>query len=466
MEEKVREAIRELFENAPESQEVRELQEEMISNAEEKYQDLIQRGFTEEQAYTMVQASIGDVQELLEVLGAQAQQGEEGAETKKSEYWEKQYEYWRWQSEYWEKQARNLGDQAKTQARNLGHQAKSALNTVLESGIAEEIANSVKQIIGSVGINLQADNGEYTDMKLWGERKFSTDGIASLIVELQSSPVDLDVQLTTDSEILVQEYYNKEPQKGQTLEFTLSGNQLKFHYGMNVIGIPRRGIVRIFLPEKFAGEFAELCILTASGDVTLEDIGAVTQVIRTASGDVKGKGVIGKLTVQTTSGNVEFDRIDGASHAIKTVSGDVRVKEMVGDLTVQTASGDIFIGKMQGKVIQNSASGDVEIKELEGDGTFHTASGDIELNVIKAGEKLEFGTGSGDVKATLPAQTGVQMTLNTGSGDINTFCDGMPQDQEHADYVKHGKHVVGRIGEEPFLQLLVNTGSGDIDIRR
>lgn len=465
MEEKVREAIRELFENAPESQEVRELQEEMISNAEEKYQDLIQRGFTDVQAYTMVQASIGDVQELLEVLGAQAQQEEGEAEAKKSEYWEKQYEYWRWQSEYWEKQARNLGHQAKNQARNLGHQAKNALNTILESGIAEEIVSSVKQVIGNAGINMQADNGEYTDMALRGERRFAADGISSMIVELQSSPVDLDVQLTTDPEILIQEYYNKEPQKGQTLEYMLSGNQLKLHYGMNVIGIPRRGIVRIFFPEKFASELEELCIMTASGDVTMEDMGAANQVIRTMSGDIKGRGVTGKLTAQTSSGNVEFDRIDGASHVIKTASGDIRVKEMIGDLTVQTASGDISVGKIRGKVVQNSASGDVEIGELEGDGNFQTASGDIEMSV-GAAEKLEFGTASGDVKVTLPAEKSVQMTLNTCSGDIRTFCDGMSDTEEHVDYVKHGKHTVGMVGEEPFLQLLVNTGSGDIDIRR
>lgn len=433
MEEMIKEAIRDLFEKAPESQEATELQEEMISNAEEKYQDLIQRGFTEEQAYTMVMASIGDVQELLADLGAQSEQVDDG--TEKSEYWEKQSEYWKWQGEYWEKQAKSLGQQA-----------KGALTSLMESGIWESITSSVKQIIGDVGVNMQADTGEYTDMAVYNERRFAADGIAEMVFELQSSPVDLDVQLTTDNEILVQELYNKEPQKGQTLEFTLNGSQLKIQYGTNVIGIPRRGIIRVFLPETFAGNLEEFRVVTASGDVTMEDLGAAKQIIKTMSGDIKGKCAVGDVTLSTASGNVDYEMIDGVCQ-------------------VKTASGDISIGKVIGKITQNSASGDVQVKALEGDGSFHTASGDIEVTVTKAGENLDFGSASGDVEVVIPADTSVQMTLNTASGDINTFCDCIST-EEHVDYVKHGKHAVGTVGVEPFLQLKVNTASGDIDVRR
>lgn len=439
MNEKIKEAITDLFEKAPESQEVLELQEEMISNAEEKYNDLIQRGFTEEQAYTMVMASIGDVEELLADLGGQdAQDGEEAAdqEGKQSEYWEKQGEYWRWQGEYWEKQARNFGQQA-----------KDAFNTIVESNIWESIASSVKQIIGDVGSSMQTESGEYTDMALYNERRFAADGVKSLVAEIQSSPVDLDVQLTTDSEVLVQEFYNKEPQESQMLEYTVCGSQLKLQYAAGTLGLSRKGIVRIFLPEDFAGSLEEFRAVTVSGDITMEDIGAAKQNIRTMSGDIKGKAAIGDVNVSTVSGNISFDLVDG-------------------NCQIKTASGDIQIGKMAGKICQNSASGDVAIGALEGEGAFHTASGDIAVNVTVAGEKLDFGTASGDVEVTLPADTSVQMTLNTASGDIDTFCDKIGSTEEHVDYVKHGRHAVGTVGEEPFLQLKVNTASGDITVRR
>ena len=422
----------------------------MISNAEEKYEDLIQRGFTEEQSYTMVMGSIGDIEELLAELGAQT---EEGKNKTKSEYWEKQCEYWKWQGEYFEKQARNLGQQAKNfgqqmeqQAGDFGQQAKEALNTFLTSGVIDNISSSIKQIISDVGINLQSDDGKYKDMEICNERKFATDGIASIVMEVESSPIDVDVQLTTDPEIFIQELYNKDPKEDQLLQYTVSKKQLKIHYGSNMIGFPRRGIVRVFIPESLAGSLDEIKILTASGDIKLEDIGAAKQVYKTMSGDVCGACSIGDVSIGTLSGDVAFESIEGEVQ-VKTVSGDVKVQKTVGKTNVSTASGD------------------VKIKECQGDAFFRTASGDVECNLTQAGEKLEVSTASGDVELAIPEGIGVQMTLNTASGDIDTFCDCISTD-ENVKYVKTGKRAVGTIGEEPYLKIKVNTASGDIEINR
>ncbi|MBQ1850190.1 MAG: hypothetical protein II139_07460, partial [Lachnospiraceae bacterium] len=189
MKDMIKSAITELFENVPETQETMELQEEMISNAEEKYEDLIQRGFTEEQSYTMVMGSIGDIQELLAEIGAQTEDAQNGKA--KSEYWEKQCEYWKWQTEYFEKQAKNLGQnfgqtaknigqKVEQQADDLGRQAKDALGALMATGIFENISNSIKQILSDVGTNLQTDDGNYKDMQVCNERKFATDGITSI----------------------------------------------------------------------------------------------------------------------------------------------------------------------------------------------------------------------------------------------------------------------------------------------
>ena len=443
MEDKIKEVIRELFENAPDSVEIKELQEEMISNALEKYEDLIQRGFTEEQAYTMVMASIGDVNELLAALGA-IDDGEEGdAEEKKSEYWEKQSEYWKWQGEYWEKQARNLGQHAK----KIEQQAKNVFDSVIGSDFIENISSCIKQIIGDVGNNFTYEKGEYTDTAVYNERKFSVNGIESIQMELQSSSVDLDVQVTNDSEILVQELYNKAPEKNQLLEYTLAGSQLKIQYPINVIGLARKGIVRIFLPEDFACKLNEFKAYTASGDITVEKIGAAKLVLKTMSGDIVGKSVSGNVSLNTMSGNIQLE-------------------EATSDVTVKTASGDIKIDKMSGKMNVGSASGDITIQDLDGNGNFRTASGDVELHVTKVGEKLEVNTASGDVAIDLPKDSSVQVTLNSASGDINTFFENLAKTEEHMEYVRNGKHAVGNIGAEPFLQLKVNTASGDINVNR
>ena len=462
MKDMIKSEITNLFENVPETQEVKELQEEMISNAEERYEDLIQRGFTEEQAYTMVMGSIGDIEELLADLGAQTEDAKDGKAKseyweKQNEYWEKQCEYWKWQGEYFGKyakdfakdfseQAKGFGQQMEKQAEDLGQQAKEALNAFASSSVFENISNSIKQIISDVGINFQSDDGNYKDMQICNERKFAADGITEIVMELQSSPVDVDIQLTTDPEIFVQELYNKDPKEDQLLQYVVSGKQLKIQFGPNLIGFPRRGIVRVFLPESLAGTLEELKVLTASGDVSLEDVGAAKQVIKTVSGDISGACAIGEVSLGTVSGDIAFESVEGEVQ-IRTVSGDVKVSKIVGKASV------------------NSASGDVKVGELQGDASFRSASGDVECNLTKAGEKLEVSTASGDVTLALPEEVGVQMTLNTASGDIKTFLDCIATD-EAVNYVKNGKRAVGTIGQEPFLKVKVSTASGDIEINR
>ena len=68
MEEKIRQHIKELFAKAPRTRKAMELKEEMAQNTIEKYQDLIAEGYSQEDAWQMVIASIGDVTELFHEL--------------------------------------------------------------------------------------------------------------------------------------------------------------------------------------------------------------------------------------------------------------------------------------------------------------------------------------------------------------------------------------------------------------
>lgn len=57
-----------LFESAPRTRKTLELKQEMTQNANDKYQDLIAEGYSDEDAYQNVIGSIGDVSELFEDL--------------------------------------------------------------------------------------------------------------------------------------------------------------------------------------------------------------------------------------------------------------------------------------------------------------------------------------------------------------------------------------------------------------
>lgn len=68
MSERIVRHMDELFESAPHTRKAMELKEEMTQNANEKYQDLLEEGYSEEDAYQNVISSIGDVSELFEEL--------------------------------------------------------------------------------------------------------------------------------------------------------------------------------------------------------------------------------------------------------------------------------------------------------------------------------------------------------------------------------------------------------------
>lgn len=71
MEAKIRAYVESLFRTAPPSQQSVELQEELIQNLNEKYNDLLAGGKSQEAAYNIAIASIGDISSLLADLGGQ-----------------------------------------------------------------------------------------------------------------------------------------------------------------------------------------------------------------------------------------------------------------------------------------------------------------------------------------------------------------------------------------------------------
>lgn len=68
MNQKIREHMNGLFQEAPKTKKALELKEEMIANAEEKFSDLLAEGYQEEDAFAVVANSIGNVEELFREL--------------------------------------------------------------------------------------------------------------------------------------------------------------------------------------------------------------------------------------------------------------------------------------------------------------------------------------------------------------------------------------------------------------
>ena len=68
MERKLREYMDRLFSQAKPTRSTVELKEEMLQNLIEKYHDLLAEGKSEEAAYNIAIASVGDISELLKQI--------------------------------------------------------------------------------------------------------------------------------------------------------------------------------------------------------------------------------------------------------------------------------------------------------------------------------------------------------------------------------------------------------------
>lgn len=73
MNERIRTHIEELFENAPNIKKITELKEELLSNSNSKYDDLLAGGASPDDAYKTVISGIGDVTGLIEQLKSERQ---------------------------------------------------------------------------------------------------------------------------------------------------------------------------------------------------------------------------------------------------------------------------------------------------------------------------------------------------------------------------------------------------------
>ncbi|WRS28759.1 permease prefix domain 1-containing protein [Oscillospiraceae bacterium MB08-C2-2] len=68
MNEKIRSHVEYLFKDAPKTKKAFDLKEELITNMEERYRDLLEQGKEDEIAMSIVLAGIGDVEELISGL--------------------------------------------------------------------------------------------------------------------------------------------------------------------------------------------------------------------------------------------------------------------------------------------------------------------------------------------------------------------------------------------------------------
>jgi len=167
-----------------------------------------------------------------------------------------------------------------------------------------------------------------------------------------------------------------------------------------------------------------------------------------------------RLRVATGNGAVSVENA-GSEVEASTGNGRVRVAGTQGRVHVSTGNGAVEVRDAKAPVRVSTGNGDVNVTTAEGPVEVSSGNGDIDvrMSALRARDDMEFSTGSGSVRLTLPANFNGELDATTGNGSINSDFDLKVKGQLDP------RHIRATIGDGGAM-LRMSTGNGRFDIRK
>lgn len=184
-------------------------------------------------------------------------------------------------------------------------------------------------------------------------------------------------------------------------------NSLKNAFNQNNIHINigfGHSAVTIRIPELTV---PHVKVLTTSGDVSIENAAMADMNITSTSGDI----------------TIDLDKEESLARAeIRTTSGDIEATLYAQELMVCSTSGDVEIDGSVSKVNVSTISGDIDVRADAEHIAFKAVSGDVDIEIDNEEIREIIGnTISGDIDIDLPSGLGVMgIQTHTRSGDVTT----------------------------------------------
>ena len=205
--------------------------------------------------------------------------------------------------------------------------------------------------------------------------------------------------------------------------------KMQFSNGMNIRFGSAGGEVTVQVPENAV---PHVKLLTTSGDIDVQDVALAALDITSTSGDI----------------NVALEEDQYVKEVqIRTTSGDIETSAFVHDMMIASTSGDVDVEGYYHNLSVNTISGDIDVRADVKNMTFKAVSGDVDM-AFDSDEIREVrgSTISGDIDIDLPEGIGaIAIQTQTRSGDVTT---------------RHHTNGVG-----PTVTGSVSSMSGDITIR-
>jgi len=159
----------------------------------------------------------------------------------------------------------------------------------------------------------------------------------------------------------------------------------------------------------------------------------------------------GEISVEGTGGDID----------VGTGNGKVRVSGTSGTVRAATGNGEVSVDGARGQVRASTGNGRVYVSTSSGPVSVSTGNGDIDVRMeaLSAGDDMNFSSGSGDIRLTLPADFNGEIDAGTGNGSL------------HSDFEIRlsgrvdPQHVRGTIGRGGRM-IKLRSGNGALELRK
>lgn len=241
----------------------------------------------------------------------------------------------------------------------------------------------------------------------------------------------------------------------------LSGKTLtlKESFSFSIFGNkPAEGYtITVFLPLR---TFENIRIKTASGGVEVGEVSAENFTLNTASGNININSFFNNVKLQSASGNITLTNPLANNRDVVSLDKEGAPVYTAQSLSVCTVSGNAAVSGYRTELFTvHSVSGKTAIDGISGRGQVSVTSGSVDISYAEWNNDLSVSLISGNVKVTLPENSGVALTVNGVSGSVRT-----DMGQAKGSFMNLGKGTSGDFGGENKHKLDASLTSGMVTV--
>ncbi len=241
----------------------------------------------------------------------------------------------------------------------------------------------------------------------------------------------------------------------------LSGKTLtlKESFSFSIFGSkPAEGYtITVFLPLR---TFENIRIKTASGGVEVGEVSAENFTLNTASGNISINAFFNNVKLQSASGNITLTNPLANNRDVVSLDKEGTPVYTAQSLSVCTVSGNAAVSGYRTELFTvHSVSGKTAIDGISGRGQVSVTSGSVDISYAEWNNDLSVSLISGNVKVTLPDNSGIALTVNGVSGSVRTDLG-----QAKGSFMNLGKGTSGDFGGENKHKLDASLTSGMVTV--